>query len=168
MQHRTGHVVTLEVELNNLAAVEAACKRLGWQLHKGQKSYAWVGHWYDDSPVPRHLFEDEAEYNRVCAMTRSDRQDYMKTVLGKCDHAIRIPGARGEIGLIERNGKLLPIWDYFTSGLGNIRAETGMAGFVQFYAAERAKLEAALHGNFVTETQEQDGTIQLRINIPEF
>src|SRR5262249_45472188 len=153
---------------NDLNAVEAACKRLGWRLNKNQTTYKWVGRWYDDSPVPRHLFETEEEYKRVCDMTRGERQSYMPTILGRCTHAIQIPGALGEIGLIERGNKLIPIWDYYTSGLGGVRVETGMAGFVQAYAAERAKLEATLHGNFCSEQQEQDGTLTLRITIPEF
>jgi hypothetical protein len=162
------HVVSLEIELNDIAAVDAACTRLGWRLNRNQKTYNWVGRWYDDSPVPRHLFTTEEEYQRVCNMTSQQRKAHMPTILGKCDHAIQIPGARGEIGIIERDGKLLPIWDYYTCGLGDVRAENGMNGFVQAYAAERAKLEASLRGNFCTEQQEQDGTILLRIQIPEF
>jgi hypothetical protein len=155
------------VDFNCLVAIEAACKRLGWRLCKGQKTYNWVGRWYDDSPVPRNLFDKEEDYKRVCAMSREERTREMQKRLGHCTHAIQVPGATGEIGLIEREGKFVPIWDYYAYGLGEVRENNGMAGFVQAYAVERAKLEANLRGEFCTE-QQHEGTIKLRINIPEF
>lgn len=161
------HVVSVSVEFKNLEAIKAACKRKGWNFVEGQTTYRWVGRWHDDSPVPRNLFESEEEYLRVCAMTPSERKEHMPTILGKCTHAIQLPGAAGEIGLLQRGGQFIPIWDYYTRGLSKVRSENGMAGFVQAYAVEQAKVAAMIQGNFCTEEQEQDGTIKLHIKIPE-
>jgi hypothetical protein len=161
------HVVSVAVEFNSLAAIEAACKRLGWNFRKGQRTYRWVGRWYDDSPVPRNLFASAEEYERVCAMSRNERCAFMPTILGHCTHAIDIPG-KGEIGIIERAGKFIPIWDYYSQQLNDVRPENGIAGFVQAYAVERAKIEATLHGNFCVEQQQDDGIIQLRVQVPDF
>ena len=62
------HVVTLGIEIKDLEALQEACQRLGWTFHEHQPHFRWVGRWYDDTPVPRHLFADEAEYQRVLAL----------------------------------------------------------------------------------------------------
>lgn len=158
------HVVTLEIKLTDLEAIRRACKRMGWELVENQATYKWVGIWVDDSPVPRHLFESEEEYNRVCAMTKPERRDFMPTILGKCTHAIKLPGVDGEIGLIQRGKEFVPIWDYYTHGLHRVRTDNGMDGFVQSYATEKAKLEAQRRGKYVTEHKLPNGAIQIQIH----
>jgi len=117
------HLVAVELEINDPEAVQKACERLGWKFCHGKTTYAWVGKWYDDSPVPRYLFASDSEYRRVCNMTRHDRTQYMQGVLGNCNHAIQIPGAKGEIGLIERDGRLYPIWDYYSQGMNHLQQQ---------------------------------------------
>src|SRR5688572_9498476 len=99
------HVVSVEIELRSLDAIKKACKRQGWTFKEGQQTYRWVGKWYDDSPVPRNLFETEEEYQRVLNMPKPVRCAYMKNALGHCTHAIQVPTGHGEIGLIEREGR---------------------------------------------------------------
>ena len=159
------HVVTVKTELNNLQAIKNACLKMGWQFCQGQTTYKWVGTWVDDSPVPRLLFEDEAEYNRVVQMTREERRRYMPGVLGKCTHAIKIPGAEGEIGIIQRGNLYIPIWDYFAHGLIKLRDANGMAGFMQAYGVERTLLEAQRHGHTCFQHKLDDGSVQLRIQL---
>lgn len=155
------HVMAIKTEMRDLAAIRAACKRLGWQFCEGQTTYEWVGRWFDDTPVPRHLFESEAEYKRVCAMTKAQRCAYMPKVLGKCTHAIKVPGATGEIGLIERGNQFIPIWDYYARGLMSFRVENGCGGFAQAYAVEKTKIELRKKGYVPQEIKEKDGRIRV-------
>jgi hypothetical protein len=156
------HVVSIKTEIKDLQAIANACQRLGWTFKQGQTTYRWVGNWYDDSPLPRELFETEEEYQRVLAMTKPERCAYMNARLGKCQHAIGLPNAKGEIGLLQRGNQFIPIWDYYTDiGINKVRVDNGMAGFVQAYAVEAAKLQAQRQGHTCQEHVLQDGTIKL-------
>ena len=165
------HVVSVDTELKDLQAVANACHRLGWQLRLDQKTYQWVGRWYDDTPVPRQLFDEtehgQAEYDNVVRMDPHQRTHVMQHRLGKCTHAIGLPNARGEIGLIQRGDKFVPIWDYYTQGLNDVKADNGMNGFLQAYAVELAKLTAQRQGQMFREIQCQDGSVELHVQIQE-
>lgn len=39
------HLATVEAQIKDLDAVEAACKEMGWTLHRGQTQFKM---WYDD------------------------------------------------------------------------------------------------------------------------
>jgi len=73
------HIVTIETQLTDLAAVKAACKRMGWVLVEGQKTFAWFGQYMGDY----RAFEGRLNDLGIKV------EDY-----GKCDHAIK--GARRE------------------------------------------------------------------------
>jgi len=171
------HLVAIKTELRDLAAIKAACVRLGWTFAENQKTYAWHSRWVDDSPVPRHLFaEDEAgekRYQEVVAMTLAERTEVMHQLLGKCDHAIKIPGCTGEVGLIRRGGNYIPIWD-FAGGVGNAmcsdKAEWGWEAqdggpLLQAYGIEKSKLEAKRQGYGVSEVKADDGSVKLQIRV---
>ena len=72
------HVVATEVELHNVAAIKAACEELGLEFKEGQKTYEWWGFAVGDYPLPT-------------GFTKED--------LGKCEHAIGIPGTTWEVGV---------------------------------------------------------------------
>lgn len=114
------HISTVEGEVKDLECVKTLCKEKGWQFMEGQKTYKWFGEFVGDSPMPK-------------GMTEAD--------LGKCDHAIKVPGARYEIGLRWNadkgcytlafdwwvEGKLAPIigkdGGKFMQGYGLVKAE---------------------------------------------
>lgn len=106
------HMADVDVSVNDLEALEEVCKKRGWILQRGAKSYRWVGRWYDDSPVPRSLFADEAEYRRVVAMGRADRTTYMEAMLGKCEHRIEVPGHFCQVGVVKVGEDLRLVWDW--------------------------------------------------------
>lgn len=148
------HVVSIAVEIKDLDALAQACQRLGWQLH--QRPHKWFGQWVDDSPVPRHLFADEAEYERVRALPRSDRQAFMTQLLNGAVAAIAVPERDYEAGLIRQNGCFTLAWDAW-------HGELNLNPLVQLYGVEKAKLEAKKSGFLCEEQQLQDGTIKLRL-----
>lgn len=141
------HVVTIKCELRDLAAIEAACKRLGWEFRRDQKTFEWYGVWVGD------YSGQDAAY--LAADIKPE--DY-----GKCDHAIRVPGASYEIGLIARQGKFVPVFDnWYSGGLKEFRADNGLKGFVQAYSVEKAKLELIRKGYRPVEQTKPDGSIVL-------
>lgn len=146
------HLVTIATQLRDLAASRAACKRMGWELLEGQKTFEWYGRYVGDY----RAFEKQLTDLGI------KTEDY-----GKCDHAIKVPGAEYEIGLVQKGDQLVPLWDaYKPGGLQDITNENGMGGFLQAYAIEKAKLEARRKGYSVTERTLPNGTVQLQVNVP--
>lgn len=160
------HVASVEVTITDLNALKEACKALGWKFLEGQKTYRWYGTWVDDSPVPDHLFSP-AETARIRAMSREDRRKFMTDYLGKCDHAISVPGAGYQIGLRSRgDGTFSVAFDWYQQrtlldALGGQKAPK----LVQAYSSEKVKMDARRYGHIIeAEDRLADGTIRLRID----
>jgi hypothetical protein len=100
-------------------------------------------------------------------MPKIERQKYMTEKLGKCTHAIEVPGCHYDIGLIQQGDKYVPIWDWFAGGMrqamGHGQAENP---FAQAYGVEMAKLQAQGMGLYSTEQLNNDGSITLRVQLP--
>ena len=130
------HVAKIELEINDLDALKAACQRLGMEFRCGQTSYAWYGEYVGDYPLPEGL-------------TVRD--------LGKCDHAIHVPDAAYEVGILRRDKKYLLLWDFWGEG-GLERVLGHNAGRLkQAYAIERARREALRKGYRMTESRTKNG-----------
>lgn len=138
------HVAECKAELKSLDMIEAAAVRLGGQLMRDQKSYKWFGHWVGDSPMPK-------------GMTQAD--------LGKCDHAIRFPGASYEVGVrAQADGTHSLAWDWWgAGGLLPIMGDQGAGKFVQAYGIEAAKKAARRRGYSTREVAQPNGDIQLEL-----
>jgi len=139
------HVVTIKCELRDLAAIEAACKRLGWTFKRDQKTFEWFGEWMNDYAAA------DAAYVAM---------DMKPEEYGKCNHAIGVPGAKYEIGLIARDGKFIPVFDNWSSGgLKKLTAANGLNGFIQAYSVEKSKNELRRKGYSPVEQTRSDGSI---------
>jgi hypothetical protein len=96
------HVTELDIEVKDLGALESACTALGLELVRDQQTYRWYGTSVGDTPLPHGFTEED---------------------LGKCEHAIRIPGDTRayEIGVVHRRdgreGYTL-LWDSWAGGYG--------------------------------------------------
>lgn len=136
------HITDVETEVKDLAALKQACSRLGFEFKEGQTSYKWYGQFVGDSPMP-------------AGMTKED--------LGKCDHAIKVPGASYEVGVAKVGGVYKLRYDYWGAGglhkaLGGQKAEK----LVQAYGIEKTKKEARRLGYTVAgEQAQQDGSVKL-------
>ncbi len=115
--------------------------RLGFTFVEGQKTYRWYGSYVGDWPLPEGI----------------RRQD-----LGKCDHAIRVPGADYEVGIVQQGEKYTLLYDFWEEALGD-NAEKLM----QAYAIEAAKSEAQRAGYGVWEEQMEDGSVKLHVQVGE-
>ena len=121
------HISKIELEVKDIQVLMSACKKLGLELFKGQKTFKWYG--------------KEAE----------------------CDHAIKVPGADYEIGVVKTEGLYELSCDYYDR---NIEKGIGKQGGLlkQAYAVEKTKIEARKKGYSVVERQTQTG-IRLQVRI---
>jgi hypothetical protein len=82
---------------------------------------------------------------------------------GRCDHAIKVPGATYEIG-VTKKGTLYELQcDYFDYALSNVIGQNG--GLLkQAYAIERTKTEARRKGYSIIEKRTDSG-IRLHVRV---
>ena len=74
---------------------------------------------------------------------------------GACNHAIRIPEAEYEIGIIQRNGRYELECDFFDSRIEDAVGKDG--GYLkQAYAVEKVKLEARRKGYYAIEQKHKN------------
>jgi hypothetical protein len=89
---------------------------------------------------------------------------YYRSQTASCDHAIQVPDASYEIGLVA-NGKggYQLIWDaYAQGGLTQVVGENG-GKLKQAYGIEKAKIEARRKGYAVYEKRLENGNIILNM-----
>ena len=143
------HIVTNDGAVQITGSIEtlrrAVEKRLEFVFLENQRSYKWYGHWVGDTPMPEGLTED---------------------MLGKCEHAIRIPGAEYEVGIVQTPAGGWELrWDYWQAG--GLTEELG-GQITQAWATERAIAEAYNEGHTVRETLMADGSIKLELSEMEY
>lgn len=138
------HVSHIQLKIFDLAALKSACKRLGFEFVENQKTYEWYGRLVepDKYPLPEGLTEND---------------------LGKCDHAIKIPNARYEIGVIKRNNNYMLLCDYWDTKLKRAVGED--AGLLkQAYGVEVIKAAVRKRCYSYKEQQVNSG-IELTITL---
>jgi len=138
------HVAQIKLEINDLQSLKKACSSLGWTWLEGQQTYKWYGSHVGDYPLP---------------------EGFTKEDLGKCTHAIRVPGASYEVGVVERNGKYVLLWDFWQGGgLQRIMGNNGER-LVNEYVKERTMKVLARRGvSIVNEDHSENGyRIKLRL-----
>jgi len=90
------HVSKIELEIKSLSDLKSACKELGLTFMENRRTYKWYGRWVGDHPLPEGFKAED---------------------LGKCDHAISVPGCIYEIGVIKTTqGKYQLLWDFWQAG----------------------------------------------------
>ena len=115
------HISRIELEIKDLSSLKEACKRLGFEFSDNQQSYQWYGRWVGDSPLPEGITEDQ---------------------LGRCDHAIKVPGAQYEVGVVRKGQSYILLYDEWIKG--GLKAKLGVnAGLLkQAYTIETLRKEA--------------------------
>ena len=86
------HISKIELVIHSLEDLKDACRKLGFEFIKNQKTFKWYGRWVGDTPLPEGINIED---------------------LGKCDHAIRVPGCNYEVGVVKRGDHYTLLWDYF-------------------------------------------------------
>lgn len=140
------HVATVDVQITNLDDLRAACQRLGLEFVEGQQTYRWYGRHVGDYPLP---------------------EGFAASDLGKCEHAIRIPGNASayEVGVVRRrDGKpgWSLMWDFYAGGYGLEKFVGNDCGLLrQSYATVAAVRTARQQGFQVQERTLASGEIKL-------
>lgn len=130
------HVAKIELQIKDLESLQAACEQLRLQFMAGQHSFAWYGHHVGDYPLP---------------------EGFSAADMGKCDHAIRVPGASYEIGVVYRNGHYHLLWDFYSQGGLERVLGKGACRLKQAYSVERVRREARLKGYHIQERKTELG-----------
>jgi len=143
------HITKIKVEINDLDALERATAELGCTFMHNQTKYKWFGEWMGDSPMPEGL-------------TQKD--------LGKCSHAIKVPGIDYEIGVVERKDKpgvfmlVYDSWDNVKAKHTNLISQkfgTSLERFGQEYAIQKISIEAESRGLVLDRVPLEDGRVKL-------
>jgi hypothetical protein len=141
------HVATIECEIKDLKALKSACNRLNLIWKEDQKTYKWFGRHVGDYPIPD-------------GFTTND--------LGKCDHAIGVPGCDYEIGVVKNkidNGKTHKLlWDFWDKNLKTAMGGEKAPKLTQMITIEQSKLAARQKGYSVKELV-MDDRIRLVVNM---
>jgi hypothetical protein len=137
------HISRIKVEVKDLEVLRAACGRLGFQFMPGQKTYRWYGTFMGDYPLPEGISREQ---------------------LGKCTHAIKVPGADYEVGILQQGDKFTLLYDFWKYGGLEDALGANAEKLIQAYAIEAAKLEAQRQGFSVYEETLQDGSVELHVN----
>ena len=137
------HISKIELEIKDLANLIKACHGLNLVFAHGQKTYRWYGRLVNPEryPLPDGLTTDD---------------------LGKCDHAILVPDAEYQIGVVQRGNKYLLLCDFWDSKL---KAKIGEGGgkLKQAYAVAQVKAEARKR-NFRVQEKTIENGIRLVLN----
>ena len=130
------HISSIELVIHSLEDLKDACHKLGFQFMENQKTFKWYGRWVGDTPLPENITIDD---------------------LGKCNHAIQVPGCKYEIGVVRRDNHYILLCDYYHEG-GLIEKIGHNAGKLkQAYAISRVRKDAIRKGYRVREKTMDQG-----------
>lgn len=132
------HLVKVKVQVKDLDALEVAAGKLGMVMNRGQATYRWYGVSVGDYPLPEGFSEEQ---------------------LGKCDHALSIPGNSGayEVGVVDHHdGNFSLLFDFWSGGYGLMEKIGKDAGkLIEEYSMAAIENECAAQG-WMTQ-RESDG-----------
>ena len=138
------HVAEITCEVNDLQALGEAAKACGLELVMNQHTFKWYGTHVGDYPLPA---------------------GFSKSDMGKCEHALRIPGNNQayEIGVAKRkDGKegYALLWDFWAGGMGLVdKVGNNADKLVDNYGAQVAKKHLSAQGYQVMIQQGPQGQV---------
>ena len=130
------HIAKIELEINDLEALKSACKSLGFEFIENQTTYRWYGRWVGDTPLPAGVKIED---------------------LGKCTHAIHVPAAAYEVGIVQNGTKYNLLWDYWIGGGLEKHIGKDACKLKQAYTLSRIRKSAKLKGYLTHETRIPNG-----------
>lgn len=143
------HVITMELQIKDLNALEVACKELGCQFIKGQTKYNWWGHHVGDYPLPEGFTKEE---------------------MGICEHAIKVPNTNWEIGVVkdkQNKDSYKLIYDFYGSEGRKIQNACGnnLGELKKRYTVNAIKNKIKNKKASVKEEKLQNGKMKITINV---
>jgi hypothetical protein len=139
------HVATIKLEVKSLDALKLACARLGLEFLEGQRTYRWYGEYVAGTPLPEGFNQDD---------------------LGKCTHAIGVPGAEYEIGVQRwKDGTYKLLYDSWSSGGLTQVLGADLNKLRQSYGVSAALLEAQRQGYSAWEEVLEGGVVKIHVQV---
>lgn len=139
------HVTSIDIEISDLTALEAAVREMGGTFLRNKKNYGWYGRSVGDYPLPAGFTAD---------------------MLGKCEHAVGLKGTEYEIGVVRnpaKPNKYTLLYDFWGPGAKlKTHFGDGLTKLKQMYGVHAATLAAKKKGYFVARKQ-VGNTIKLQI-----
>ena len=130
------HISKIELVIQSLKDLKEACQQLGFEFMENQKSFKWYGRWVGDTPLPEGINIED---------------------IGKCDHAIRVPGCAYEVGVIKRGEHYILLWDYYSEGGLEPKIGPNAGILKQAYTVARVRKEARQKGYRIREKKMDQG-----------
>ena len=124
------HISKIELIIHSLEDLKDACQKLGFQFMKNQKTFKWYGSLVEDSLLSEGV----------------DIED-----MGKCDHAICVPGCEYEVGIVRRGNHYILLWDRYHVGGLTQKIGHNAGKLKQAYTISRVRKEARRKGYRVRE-----------------
>ena len=145
------HIESVNVTITNLEALKAACGRMGAEFVENKKSYNWFGVSVGDYPIPHGFTKDD---------------------LGKCEHAIRVPGVVAEVGVVkQKDGKgYTLLYDFYGNSSahdgGRLKEKfgTGLTKLVDQYSLAALQRKAKAKG-YMHTAKVVNGKTYLTVNV---
>jgi hypothetical protein len=137
------HISKIELVIQSLEDLKEACRMLGFEFVENQNTCKWYGRWVGDTPLLEGVKIED---------------------LGKCDHAIKVPGCEYEVGVVGHQGNYTLLWDYYHVGGLEQKIGPGAGKLKQAYTVARVKKEARRKGYRVVE-KKLDQNIRLVLTV---
>ena len=97
------HVTTIDAtDKYDIPSLKQMCKNEGWEFIENKTTFAWFGRHVGDYPLPAGFTVDD---------------------MGKCSHAIRIPGCTYEVGVVRKGEEWKLLYDFW--GTGGLKQRLG-------------------------------------------
>jgi len=130
------HISKIELVIHSLRNLKEACQQLGFEFKVNQKTFKWYGRWVGDTPLPDGIKTED---------------------LGKCDHAIKVPGCEYEVGIVRRGDHYILLWDYYSAGGLEPKIGPNAGILKQAYTVVRVKKKARINGYRIREKKIDQG-----------
>jgi hypothetical protein len=137
------------IQPDQLDVFAEACVELGAEFMRDQTSFAWFGRWVND------YHGADAAYRTIDPAT-----------FGTCAHAVRVPGATYEVGLVKMpDGTFRLMYDNWSGG-GGLHAKLGkqLSGLRRTFATRCAERQLRREGRRTRREIEADGTTTIVVD----
>jgi hypothetical protein len=144
------HVTTIDSdEVYDLVSIIEMCKNERWAFLKNQANYAWYGRHVGDYPLP-------------AGFTVQD--------MGTCTHAIRVPGASYEIGVVFKSGQWRLIYDFYSAGGLDSKLGQNAGLLKQAYGMAKAQVTCKQQNKSWTQqpVRNREGWKKMVVNMSRF
>jgi hypothetical protein len=141
------HVEKMDNSFRNspegIEEAKLCAKLMGAEFIENKKTYVWYGRHVGDYPLP---------------------QGFKPKDLGKCEHVLRFPGARYEVGLVKdplNPDRLVPLYDFYERALKDKIGGEKAPLLKQAMVEATTTLECKRRGHVVERIKLPDGGVRL-------